>query len=153
MHYRLTLLISVAVISQVRVACHAQEVSLDLKNLGVPSNVIFKQVNEIKNLPASVVRLLPDGIANPKERFQVGDVIVEESLPLRRLIVGATAPQYCLLHYERGGRAKSYLVVLFRLDGQNASVVRVTYTDQRLQTIFAIKGAVENGRIKAATQI
>lgn len=47
-------------------------------------------------------------------------MISEEGLPSRRLISGGIAKDYCLIHYERGGYAHSYHVILFKLSAKSA---------------------------------
>jgi hypothetical protein len=56
-------------------------------------------------------------MANPGEKWQATDVILEKDLPWRRLIFAGVSDDYCLLHYERGGIAHSFHLMLFRRDG------------------------------------
>ena len=51
-------------------------------------------------------------MAEPGEKFQVGDVVFFH-LPWRRLVFGGVSSNRCLVHYERGGRGHSYYAVLF----------------------------------------
>ena len=61
-------------------------------------------------------------MAEPGQRFQVADVVVEPGLPWRRLVFGAFNRDRCLIHYERGGRGHAFYAVLFTLsaDGHGA---------------------------------
>ncbi len=52
-------------------------------------------------------------MADPGQKFQVTDVIIENGLSFRRLVFGAFNHDRCLIHYERGGRGRSYYAVLF----------------------------------------
>ena len=62
-------------------------------------------------------------MANPGEKWQATDVIMEKGLPWRRLIFAGVSDQYCLLHYERGGIAHSFHLMLFRRDGDEWRLV------------------------------
>jgi hypothetical protein len=55
-------------------------------------------------------------MANPGERFQVADVIVEPRLPLRRLLFAGISKDKYFIHYERGGRGHSYHIAVFKVD-------------------------------------
>jgi hypothetical protein len=53
-------------------------------------------------------------MAEPGKKFQVTDVIVEEGLPRRRLILGGVSNQQrCFIHYESGGIGHSYHLLVF----------------------------------------
>ena len=87
----------------------------------------FSGISSVKEIPASVLMKFSEiardpnlTIANPGEKFQETDVISEEGLPLRRLIFGGISKDYCLIHYEQGGYAPSYNVILFKLSGKSA---------------------------------
>jgi hypothetical protein len=54
-------------------------------------------------------------MANPDERFQVTDVVVEPRLPLRRLLFAGISKDKYFIHYERGGRGHSYHVAVFKV--------------------------------------
>jgi hypothetical protein len=88
------------------------------------SNV--QMLYSMKDLPPSVVeacaRITPEHefrLANPREKFQATDVIMDPNLPRRRLIWAAKIPGYYLLHYELGGIGLSRHVIL------------VAYTDNK----------------------
>jgi hypothetical protein len=51
-------------------------------------------------------------MANPGKPFQVTDVISTPNLPWRRLIWVASIPGYDVVHYERGGIAHSFHILL-----------------------------------------
>jgi len=87
----------------------------------------FSGVSSVKEIPASVLMKFAEiakdpnlKIANPGEKFQVTDVIYEHGLPSRRLIFGGISKDYCLIHYEQGGYAHSYHVILFKLSAKSA---------------------------------
>ncbi len=82
-------------------------------------------LRSMRDLPAAVVQACAAvskekdfNLAEPGGPFQVTDVLGlgEEKLPHRRLIWAAKIPGYYLVHYESGGFAHSYHVVLVAFD-------------------------------------
>jgi len=65
-------------------------------------------------------------MVDPNQEFQVTDVVVGKVQPFRRLIVAGVSEPYCLVHYERGGRAHSWLIALFKLSNDQAKLVWVS---------------------------
>jgi hypothetical protein len=60
-------------------------------------------------------------MAEPGEKFQVTDVIREHGLPSRRLAVAGFSRDRCFIHYEKGGFAHSYFLVLFAISRDGKS--------------------------------
>jgi hypothetical protein len=54
-------------------------------------------------------------LADPGQPFQVTDVITDKGLPWGRLMCAARIPGYYVVHYERGGIARSYHVLVVAL--------------------------------------
>ena len=52
-------------------------------------------------------------IAEPGAEFQATEVTVDPKLPIRRLAAAGCTIEYCLVYYERGGRAHTWHVALF----------------------------------------
>ncbi|HAK06680.1 MAG TPA: hypothetical protein DCO65_05340 [Spartobacteria bacterium] len=72
-----------------------------------------------KEIPDEVIRACAAGapghvfrLADPGQRFQVGDVIYDRNLPRRRLVWAARIPGYYLVHYEFGGYTHGYSILL-----------------------------------------
>jgi hypothetical protein len=90
-----------------------------------------KMLRSTRDIPAEVIQacasVAPERefrLANPGEAFQATDFILDSTLPRRRLQWAARIPGYYLLHYESGGRARSYHVLLVVYDdSRNARVV------------------------------
>ncbi len=59
------------------------------------------------------------GLANPGQKYQVTDVVVERGLPRRRLVFAGVWGDEWFIHYELGGRGHGYCVLLFRVDPAN----------------------------------
>jgi hypothetical protein len=55
-------------------------------------------------------------LSEPGRPFQVTDAGESQTLPRRRLIWAAHVADYFILHYEAGGRAHSYHVMVARCD-------------------------------------
>jgi hypothetical protein len=60
-------------------------------------------------------------LANPGQPYRATDALASPAgLPWRRLIVGAVSTDRCVVHYERGGFATLYAVVIFDLSKADA---------------------------------
>ena len=55
-------------------------------------------------------------LADPGQKFQVTDEGVYQGLPRRRLIFAGVQGDEWFVHYERGGLAHGYFVLLFKVD-------------------------------------
>ena len=80
----------------------------------------FGIVTSIRGLPLGVRAGLQTlfgsqalDIAEPGAEFQVGNVIVNSKLPIRRLVAAGCSYDHCLVYYERGGNAHTRRVALF----------------------------------------
>lgn len=111
---------------------------------------VFRSVSRVKQLPQSVKDWFAQRATDPKsyladagQKYQEG-CIVEKGLAPRRLILAGTADDHCFVHYEKGGRGRSYHVVVFRLSGDKAKLAwhgvarsKVTNLDQLRRNIAA----------------
>jgi len=77
----------------------------------------FHEVHSTSNLPPAVVALCAeDGrLAEPGQKWNATDVITDATLPGKRLIWAATGGDYYVVHYERGGLAHSYYILVAKL--------------------------------------
>jgi hypothetical protein len=78
----------------------------------------FHEVHATSNLPAAIVALCTDDsgrLAEPGQKWQATDVITEPGLPGKRLIWAAVGGEYYVVHYERGGIAHSFYVLVAAL--------------------------------------
>lgn len=98
-----------------------------LKSQGRDSVVLIKTVGEI---PIAVLKACSKKnggfeLANPGEKFQVTDTVMEPGLAARRLIWCARISGYYILHHELGGIGHSYhiLIVTDPALGQSAKLV------------------------------
>lgn len=85
--------------------------------------VWLKPVARVKALPPSVKARIGREIANPGGAFNPGDVEFLDRvfhIPDRRLLFAGLSEKYCLVHYEYGGIAHGYRVVIFEISGKSA---------------------------------
>lgn len=88
-------------------------------------------VTKMREIPEEVVKACAAAssgggfeLADAGQPFQVTDVITNEKLPGKRLDWAARIPGYMIVHYETGGIAHSYHVMVVALDsGKKAHVV------------------------------
>lgn len=83
----------------------------------------FKVISTTEGIPpkirkafCEIARQQSFAMANPGEKYQVGDVIFDRNLPRRRLVFAGASDNKWFIHYERGGRGVTQLVVVFKLD-------------------------------------
>jgi hypothetical protein len=110
---------------------------------------------KVGDLPASVRTALQDlyggpplSLAEPDAPFAATDVITDQQLPGRRLIAAGCSPEHCLVHYERGGIAHVYYVVLFALSGTTSRLEWGGMASGRLPDIATVQSDLVAGRVK-----
>ncbi len=86
----------------------------------------FTMVARTEAMPANVKQAFAKitgepsfALANPGQKYQVTDVVVERGLPRRRLVFAGVRGDEWLVHYELGGIGHSYCVLLFKVKSQN----------------------------------
>jgi hypothetical protein len=76
-------------------------------------------------------------LADAGQPFQVTDVISNEKLLSKRLIWGARLPGYFVVHYEHGGYAHTYHVLVVAVDG--AEKARVVWSGLVASAVAPLK--------------
>jgi len=89
-------------------------------------------------------------IAEPGAEFQVNDVTVNPELPIRRLVAAGCTNEYCLVYYERGGRAHTWHVALFHWTPAETRFEWGGTAPGGLATIDDVRNAILSGATKAA---
>jgi hypothetical protein len=86
----------------------------------------FTMVARTEAMPANVKQAFAKitgepsfALANPGQKYQVTDVVVDRDLPFRRLVFAGVEADEWFVHYERGGRGHSYSVLVFKVDRRN----------------------------------
>ncbi len=86
----------------------------DRKALQDPSR--FHEIHSTRDLPAAILALCNgsgDGkLAEPGQNWNATDAITDPTLPGKRLIWAAVGGEYYVVHYERGGIAHTYHVLV-----------------------------------------
>ena len=115
------------------------------------ANGSFKPILSVTNLPDAIVALCADSngkLADPGKQWQTSDLIVEPSLPQKRMIWAAFDGKYYVVHYERGGRGHSFhtLVATQQPAGSKALVVW-RCVGEKLNDFPAFVSAMEKGTL------
>lgn len=97
----------------------------------------FTIVRDMRQLPRPVLQAYTERggsrlvMANPGERFEATDYIRDSSVPRKRLIFAAISKDKCIVSYEQGGIAHSYVIGLFRLHSNEAKPVWQGYCEAK----------------------
>ena len=77
----------------------------------------FHEIHSIHGLPSAIVKLCAeDGhIADPGQNWTATDAIMDPTLPAKPLIWAAFGGEYYVVHYERGGIAHTYHILVAKL--------------------------------------
>jgi hypothetical protein len=81
----------------------------------------FKPIADVRSLPLPVLAAFTEQggsrllMANPGKKFEAADVILDASVPQKRLIFAGVSDNRCFVHFEQGGRAHSYVLTFFTL--------------------------------------
>jgi hypothetical protein len=115
----------------------------------------FAIVTSIRGLPLGVRAGLQTlfgsqalDIAEPGAEFQVGKVIVNSKLPIRRLVAAGCSYEHCLVYYERGGIAHTWRVALFHWTPEATRFEGGGTAPGGLVTIDDVRSAFLSGAIK-----
>jgi hypothetical protein len=81
----------------------------------------FHEVHSTGDLPAAIVALCADDgrLAEPGQKWNATDAITDPTLPGKRLIWAAVDGEYYVVHYERGGIAHTFYVLVATLTKNN----------------------------------
>ena len=81
----------------------------------------FHEVHSTGDLPAAIVALCADDgrFAEPGQKWNATDAITDPTLPGKRLIWAAVDGEYYVVHYERGGIAHTFHVLVATLTKNN----------------------------------
>ncbi|HEU0208931.1 MAG TPA: hypothetical protein VFQ78_08110 [Candidatus Udaeobacter sp.] len=87
----------------------------------------FHEMHSTSDLPPAVLALCSAGngkMADPDQKWNATDAIIDPSLPGKRLIWAATGGEYYIVHYERGGIAHTFHILVVQLtNGETQSKV------------------------------
>jgi hypothetical protein len=89
----------------------------------------FHEVHSTSDLPSTILALCDGGgdgkLAEPGQKWNATCVITDPTLPGKRLIWAALGEEYYVVHYERGGIAHSFHILVAKLaeDGAKSKFV------------------------------
>ncbi len=121
-------------------------------------NDSFTVVKTVHEIPAPVYALLfqhvsndLDGMADPGEKWQEGDVVGPKMLPFRRLILAANSAGYSVIYDEHGGFGYYQQVSLYRLTKGLAKLLWQTTVDtgSRTLTFEQLRALIRSGKYHA----
>jgi hypothetical protein len=79
----------------------------------------FHELHSTTDLPPAILALCDGGgdgkLAEPGQNWNATDAITDPSLPGKRLIWAAVGGEYYVVHYERGGIAHTYHILVAKL--------------------------------------
>ena len=84
----------------------------------------FHEVHTTTGLPPAILALCDGGgdgkLAEPGQKWNATDSITDPTLPGKRLIWAAVGREYYVVHYERGGIAHTYHILIAKLTKDDA---------------------------------
>ena len=84
----------------------------------------FHEIHSTSDLPRAILALCDGGgdgkLAEPGQKWNATDAIIDPTLPGKRLIWAAVGDEYYVAHYERGGIAHTYHILVTKLTKSDA---------------------------------
>jgi hypothetical protein len=113
----------------------------------------FREIHSSTNLPPALVALCADKngrFAEPGQAFNATDSIMDTSVPGSRLVWAATDGEYYVVHFERGGIAHTFELLVATMDPESRkpTVVLHCYVGRLLKNYGAFIREMEAGRIR-----
>jgi len=99
--------------------CHADPTKLSKEDKKALQEVTrFQSISAVTNLPSAIVQLCADlngSLADPGHKWEPADYISDPKLPRHRLIWANADGNYYVVHYESGGRAHIFRLLVARM--------------------------------------
>jgi hypothetical protein len=142
---------SLLAVMALQIVCQAEVTKLPADDQKALSDVShFHQIQAATNLPPTVFSLCADSsgkLAEPGQKWQATDFVIA-GLPWKRLIWAFTDGDYYVVHYERGGFAHSFNVLVCRLKaGESKPSFVWRGVDGRLKDFGAFLDAIKSGKL------
>lgn len=120
----------------------------------------FGIVTSIRGLPLGVRNELQTlfgspalDIAEPGDKFQVTGVIVDPTLPIRRLVAAGCSIDHCIVYYERSGITHTWRVAVFHWTPDATRFEWGGIAPRGLASIDDVRKAMLSGSIKGPTKL
>ena len=159
-HTRLFYAIGVSLLSAAVTGSQAPGAALSEALRAHVKNERLEMVTSIRGLPLGVrdgLQALWDSqaldIAEPGAEFQVTDVAGKPKLPIRRLVAAGCSIDHCLVYYERGGIAHTWLVALFHWTPAETRFEWGGAAPGGLASLDDVRKAVLSGAIKSPNKL
>jgi hypothetical protein len=108
----------------------------------------FHEIHSTGDLPSAIVTLCGDKLAEPGEKWNATDAITDPNLPAKRLIWAAIGAGFYVVHYERGGIAHTYHVLVAKLaNGEAKPKVVWTAVGGPFKDYAAFLDALRSGKL------
>jgi hypothetical protein len=115
----------------------------------------FDVVTSVRGLPLGVREELQTlfkshflDIAEPGAAFRSTDAVSNANLPARRLVHAACSTDHCVVYYERGGAARTWLVAIFHWTPAATRLEWGGTAPGGLSTIAEVRNAILNTAIQ-----
>jgi hypothetical protein len=117
----------------IQTLCYADVTKLTAKDRKVLQDASrFHEIHATKNLPSAILALCDRGgdgeLAEPGQNWNATCVITDPTLPGKRLIWAAVGGEYYVVHYERGGIAHTFHILVAKLGKNDAKPTMVWRT-------------------------
>jgi len=131
--------------------CHADVTKISAEDRkALQDSPRFHEVHSTRDLPSAIVNLCAkDGhVADPGQNWNPTCVIMDPTVPGKRLIWAAIGGEYYVVHYERGGIAHTFHALVARLTKNDAKPKVVwTAVGGPLKDYAAFLDALRSGRL------
>jgi hypothetical protein len=112
----------------------------------------FHEVHSTSDLPSVILTLCDDGwdgkLAEPGQNWNATDPITDPTLPGKRLIWAAVGGEYYVVHYERGGIAHTFHILVAKLVKNDAKPKLVwRAVGGQFKDYSAFLDALRNGKL------
>jgi hypothetical protein len=112
----------------------------------------FEIIRRVEALPRPVLGAFTEQggsrtlMANPGKKFEAADVILDASVPQKRLLFAGVSDSKCFVHYEQGGRGHSFVLAFFTLTpAHEMKPLWQGYCDEPAANIQTLRSKFENG--------
>ena len=108
----------------------------------------FHEVHSTSDLPPAIVTVCGGKLADPGQKWNATDAIIDPTLPGKRLIWAAVGGDYHVVHYERGGIDHSFHILVAKLTKGDAKPRIVWHTvGHQLRDYAAFFDALRSGKL------
>jgi hypothetical protein len=112
----------------------------------------FHEVHSTTDLPFAILALCDGGgdgkLAEPGQNWNATCVITDPTLPGKRLIWAAVGGEYYVVHYERGGIAHSFHILVAKLMKNDAKPTMVwRAVGRQFKDYTAFLSALRSGKL------